>query len=277
MNWNYETIKTPAFWIDINGKRLTEQQHNLIEEVTYEDHATGSDICSVTIADPLYEFISNPLFVKQTKFKLTGGYLLKHRVMLEGYISAVDYEFLDDNTPAIILHAMDASHVMDRDEKKRTWNKKSRYQVAASIAKEYGLGFTCKPNAALNKVEETLSQSNQTDMGYLISMAEDAEMIVYVKGNILYMNERNYSVSPQGKLVYRNHPFTLIEFVPRVVQKDLPEEIDEQNIDDKGKTEKGKADDSVPKKQVGSSGQNLSTIQKSKSALIYDGDIKLLK
>jgi len=285
MAWNYETIKHPAFWIEIGGKRLSDFEHKFIEEVVYEDHATGSDICSVTISDPMFKFISDPVFAAKTKFKLIGGYMLKHREMMDGYITAVDYVFPEDNTPQLIIHAMDKSHEMDRVLKKRSWSNKTRYQVAQAIAKEYGLGFSGKANKHANKKEETISQSNQSDMELLISMADDCEMIVYVKGSTLHFRERDYGATPQQTLNYRKADFSLIEFSPRLVQKDIPEEIDEQNIDNKGKQEKGKATSSTPRTTPGKSGKTLSENNKENSnkapsggsnlALVYDGNIRI--
>lgn len=283
MAWNYEKILYPIFWIEINGQRLSDFYYKFIEEVIYEDHATGSDVCSVTISDPAMEFISDPVFASRAKFKLIGGYQTKYREMLDGYICAVDYVFSDDNTPQLIIHAMDKSHELDRNKKKRSWSKKSRYQVAQAIAKEYGLNFSGKTTKLATKVEETISQSNQTDMELLISMADECEMIVYVKGSTLYFTERNYEAKPQGKLNYRKPDFSLLEFTPRVVQKDIPEEVDVQDINTKGQQEKGKANASTPSKTPANTGKKLTTVNKEYGsgnkatngpALIYDGDIK---
>lgn len=292
MAWDYKTIKTPVFWIDIGGKRLSEFHHKFIEEVTYEDHATGSDICSVTISDPAYEFISDPAFASKTKFKLTGGYRLKHREMLDGYITAVDYSYDADNTPQVIIHAMDKSHEMDRVLKKRSWKDKSKYQVAQAIAKEYGFGFKGKANKYSSKKEETISQSNQSDIELLIGFADECESIVFLKENTLYFIERDYTSSPQETFSYRKGDFSLLTFTPRLVQKDLPEDIDEQDIDDKGKTQKGKGNSRTPTKTPANKGKSLTQVNKdnlqggkakanlqqppkSNLRLVYDGDISL--
>jgi hypothetical protein len=280
MPWDYDTIKTPAFWIEINGKRLTDVQHKFIEEVVYEDHATGSDICSVTISDPNFEFISDPIFAKSTKFKLIGGYLMKHRTMLDGFISAVDYIYPQDNTPQLSIYAMDKSHILDRKEKKRKWENKTPFQIVQLIAQEYGLAFDGKANKLATKKEESISQSNETDMSLLMGLADQCEMLVYVKGNTLYFHERNYGSEPQAVLKYRQAPFDIIEFTPRFIQKDAPIEEDEQNINSKGETEKGKANESTNRPTTGDSGKPISELQSttspspSTSKLIYDGDIR---
>lgn len=275
---NYTLVREPYFELYIAGKKLSDSKLQFVEQVEYEDHATGSDICSVTIADPKYEFISDPKIAASSSFKLIGGYRLKKREMINGFISAVDYDFTEDNTPLVTIHAMDKTHKMDRIIKKRSWNKKSYYQVVQIIAREYGLGFKGKPNKQAKKIQDTVSQSGETDIQFLMDIADECEMIVYVKGNTLYFTERNYSADPQTSLYYRQPPFTLIEFSPRLVQKDIPLEETDDDIDSKsGKKSKGKATTTTPRKSTskGSKGKNYSDLdQENSDALVYyDGDL----
>lgn len=281
--WTYDQVRTPFFSIKVAGRELSEEKYKFVEEVTYEDHATGSDICSVTISDPNFEFISDPVFVTKAPFVLTGGYKLKNRKLLDGFISAVDYIFPEDNTPQFVIHAMDKSHKMDGLLKKRTWKNKSRLDVAKLIAQENGFTFSGQSNKLSTKKEETISQSNQTDIEFIIGLAEECEMLVYVKDNKVHFHERNYAQYSSVTLAYRQNPFDIISFSPRVVQKDIPEEETESDISDKGKKETGKADSSTPTKTPANSGKPLSQVQKdygspgsggSGSSLVYrDGNL----
>jgi phage protein D len=277
MIWTYATVRNPVYYLWINGKQLTDEQMAYVEEVVYEDHATGSDICSVTISDPKLEFISDPVIASRASFKLTGGYQLRQRTMLSGYISAVDYLFPEDNTPQLVIHAMDKSHLLDRTEVKKTFSNKSRLEVARSIAQANGYGFSGQGNKLSNKKEETLSQSYQTDMAYLISLADECEMIVYLKDNTIYFHERNYGMSSSTNLVYRDNPFNLISFEPRLVQKDVPDEEEEDDIDDEGKNESGKANSSTPSTSPGGKGKPYNEVDKDNgggSKIVYeDGKI----
>lgn len=284
--WDYNTIRAPFFQITVAGKTLSDDRYRFIEEVTYEDHATGSDICSVTISDPNFEFISDPVFVTKAPFVLVGGYRMRHRKLLDGFISAVDYIFPEDNTPQFIIHAMDKSHKMDGLLKKRTWKNKSRYEVAKIVAQENGFTFSGHATKLSTKKEESISQSNQTDIEFIIGLADECELIVYIKDNTVYFQARSYMQSASSNFNYRKPPFDILSFSPRVVQKDLPEEEEDSDIDDKGKKQTGKADGSTPRTTPGNSGKPLNQVQKdygsgpqsgSGSKLVYSGgDLKFV-
>lgn len=251
----YKHLREPMFEVWIGGKKLSEARHRLIEEVRYEDHATGSDIVTITIVDPLYELIGDPMIVRKTAVKVVGGYRLDNRVMLEGYISMVDFNFPDDGTPTVVITAMDSSQKMDRKLVKRTFKKTTRKAIIGQIAAENGLGFSSKGgNDKLTKVEDSLSQSNESDIQYVTQLANECDMIVYVEGETLYLEERAYTEAPQGTLAYRKAPFNIISFTPRYVQKDIPDEEEESDIDDAGETDTGTADNSTPRDAVGASG-----------------------
>lgn len=245
MTVNHAHILEPYFALYVNDRKMSALRHSLVEEVTYEDHATGSDIASVVIADPMLECISDPIFASSTKFKIKGGYRLNHRTMLDGFISAVDYAFNDDGVPTMTLHIMDRTHILDVKLKSRTWENKSRYQIAQIIARENNFKFSGTANKESNRKEETISQSDQSDIALLISMADECESIVYVKGNTLHWQERNFRARPQGTLRYKRAPFSLISFSPRFIQKDAPIEETKSDItatgSNAGKNETGTA------------------------------------
>lgn len=248
---NEKILREPYFEIWIDGKPLDPEINELVEEVIYEDHATGSDICSVTINDPEMKLISDPLFASETPFKLIGGYRLLRRVMLEGFISAVDYEFTEDGIPRLTIHAMDKSHIMDRVLRSRTFKKMSRYSVVQAIAKEYKFKFSGNPNKKALEVEESIAQSNETDIQFLMNIANECDMIVYIKGDTLYFHERNFTTTPQATLTYRNYPFNLISFTPRLVQKEIPIVEQKQDVEKKtGKVTKSTATESTPRKHT---------------------------
>lgn len=251
----YAHIREPYFEVWIGGKKLSSERHKLIEEVRYEDHATGSDIATVIIVDPLYDLIGDPMFVRKTPLKIVGGYRLDNRTMLDGYISAVDYTFPEDGAPTITIHAMDNSQKMDRKLVKRTFKKMSRKAIIEQIARENGFGFESKGgNAKSSKVEDSTSQSKESDIQFITQLAEECNMIVYVEGNTIHLEERAYTEAPQGTLAYRKAPFNIITFTPRFVQKEIPEEEEESDIDGDGELDTGTADNSTPRASVGADG-----------------------
>jgi len=222
-------IKEQYYEIYIRGIQFDDSKYQLVEEVTFEDNATGSDLLHIALKDPDYRFIEDDLIVEESPVNFAGGWR-GDTVSFEGFISVIDIDYPLHGVPTITLHCMDNSHIMNRKKKKRTWKNVKMSTVAESIFKEHGFIPIVDDT---DKIEETISQSNTTDISFLISKAKDqsSEFICYVEGNKGYFVKRKILDNPQDTLEYFSGNGKLLSFRPRINKESKQESVDRSNID----------------------------------------------
>lgn len=247
-NWMMSSYQQDAYravyykiWLD--NKELSPFEHSLVEEIKFEDTSTGSDMVSIVIKDPDYTFISNLKLTKSTPVKVVGGYKDQYRTWINGYISMVDVDFPEEGTPEVVIHVMDKTYIMNRIVRKRTFKNMTYTQVAKKIAQAYGLSFSGDTSGKGKEKHETITQSYETDIQFLVGLADEIGYLVYMSadGTKLYFKDKESfeKKAPSYTLWYKRPPFDIISFRPRIIQADQFDEIMESDIDNKTKKETG--------------------------------------
>lgn len=247
------TLASPFYQIWINGVELDSLRYSLITSVTFEDNANGSDLLSINIEDPEFVFINDSIFIEENKVKFVGGYDGNSRVMFEGYISVVNMDFPESGSPTLTINCMDNTHLMNRVKKKRTWENTTRAKVARQIFQEYG--FACEIEDS-NDVQESIAQSDQTDIEFLKNIAEEEidNFLVYVEGTKGFYVRKKILSSAQDVLDYRDGRQNLISFSPSINKetKQIEARSAEVNLLNK-RVDKAQANDHTPHNVQGES------------------------
>ena len=190
-----------------------------IQEINFEENSTGSDLLQIFIHDPDMKFMEDSILVERATIRFESIYIdsmgEKSTLIFKGYISLIDIDFGDDGVPQLALQCMDSTYLMDNKLKKRTWEKTTRSKVATQILKEYG--FKTKVDST-SEVLDSLSQSNETDISFLMKLAEEEDYLVYVEENTGYFVKRPKTAPSQATLTYKELPFDVVSFAPRITK-----------------------------------------------------------
>jgi hypothetical protein len=249
-------IKQEYFKLYIGGYSINEEWLQLIEEIVYEEVDTGSDLLTITFYDPHLDVLNSPyLFVEDQAVTFIGGYWTDCRTMFDGYVSIIDVDFPEDGPPTVVLHCMDYTHLMNREKKKRTWKNKKKSEVATEILMSYGFVAIVDDTV---KVEETITQSDQTDIDFLTDMTKDLvdDFIVYVRGSEAYFVKKQILDTPQETLTYRDLDRSIINFSPRINKEQKQIKVAKSNVNAKtGAVDTGEATESIAREISGDSVQ----------------------
>jgi hypothetical protein len=238
--------------IYIKGIKLNDSKIALIDQVTFEDNSTGSDTLQITISDPDFTFIDDNFFIEDASVKFIGGFN-KERVSFSGFISVIDADFPQDGTPTLTIICMDNSHLLNRVAKSRTWKKTKMSTIARAIFLEHGLKAKVDDTKT---VEDTISQSNQTDIEFLINKAKEEinEFICYIEGDTGYYVKRKILATPQDNLDYRSGNGRLFSFSPRINKESKREKITKNTVNAQtGKVKKDETTSSTVRDLQGTS------------------------
>lgn len=244
-------VKMPYYRLYIGGVELDDFRYSMIQNIVYEDNATGSDLLSIYIEDPEFLFIDDDIFVEEKQVKFLGGFDNDYRNMFEGYISMIDMEFPETGSPNLVIHCMDNTHLMNRVKKKRTWENTTRAKVAQSIFKEYGFKVVIQDSG---KVEESIAQSDETDIEFIIKLADEEvdNYLVYVEGFTGYYVRKEILSNPQATLDYREGNQNIISFSPSINKETKRVEVRASDVNLKDKeVDKAQANDNTDRNVAG--------------------------
>lgn len=246
-------LATPAFEIWLDGKEIPEAYYDLVEDITYESHDSGADIATIFIHDPELKIIDDPRLIKGMEVKIFGGWKTDLVEWLSGYVALIDIEFPEKAVPTLTLHCMDESFLLDRMEVKFNYSNMTFSQIVKQVAARYGMKTKGKDTT---HVYDSVSQANETDMKFLLRLAEsDKEYLcLKVKNKTIMWMDKEEKFESQDTFTWRNVPFNLKSFAPRIVVSDRKDGVEESDIDDKSKKiDSGVADNNTNRSSYGNS------------------------
>lgn len=245
-----------CYWnVFINGVELDKARKECIESIDIVEQCDGSDTCTLVVNDPDFYFIEDNIFVEEATVSVEMGWHGDtHRVTFTGYISAIDISFPDSGFPVLSIFCLDNSHVMNRKKKKRSWDKVTNADVIKKIAQEYG--FKCVIESGYTfKKEDTISQSNVTDIDFCESLASNERVPFMCKliGNTLYYVKKGILKDPTSTVYYKKFPYDVISFSPKINKETKQEEVTSADINtNTKKVDKATAnDDNTPRDTQG--------------------------
>lgn len=228
-----------CYWgVAINGVELDKPRREGIENIDIVEQCDGSNTCTLTVNDPDFYFIEDNIFIEEATISVVMGWHGDtHRVTFTGYISAIDISFPENGYPVLSIFCLDGSHIMNRKKKQRSWDNVTNADVIKKIAQEYG--FKCVVESGYSfKKEDTISQSNSTDIEFCESLAGNERVPFMCKliGNTLYYVKKGVLKDPSSTVYYKKFPFDVISFTPKINKETIQEEISSADINTNNKT-----------------------------------------
>lgn len=224
-----DTIKC-NWTLFFSGKELTNEEYGYIDSISANDTLFGSDTITIRVNDPDMVFLNKDIFIEETPVVFNcywsdsvGDYLPVYT--FSGFVSAIDVVFPENGTPMLTLTCLDYSHLLNREKKKRTWEKVTNADVVRAIALEYGLVADIEEGYPF-ETEDNIAQSNETDIAFLESLARSEREPFYCKYmrtiengtvyNKLVYRRKLVSGEPIGTYTYRDNDFGIVSFSPQI-------------------------------------------------------------
>lgn len=216
----------------ISGTKLSQEKKSCITEISIKETVVGADTCTISISDPEFEYIEDNLFINDNKVKIKAGWNgVSYRLSFEGYISAIDIEFPDSGVPTLVITCMDNTHLMNRKKKSKTYKNTTSAEVVKAKVKAYG--FKCVVDSSYKFAkQETITQSNQTDIEFITKLAEDEvyPFTARLVGDTFYYVRKGKLEEPKMTLTYLDYPHDIISFKPKINKESHQIEIKSSTV-----------------------------------------------
>lgn len=249
----------------ISGTKLGMNKKACINSISIKETVEGSDSATIQISDPEFLYIEDNIFIEDNSIKIKLGWSnTTYRVTFNGYISAIDINFDSDGIPKLTITCMDNTHVMNRKKKNETYKNCTSAEVVKKIVQGYG--YSCVVDSSYSfKRQETITQSNQTDIDFITKLAGDEvyPFTARLIGNTFYYVKMGKLETPKMSLTYKKYPHEVISFTPKINKESKQVEISGASVDTSSKSVSSST--GTVKSDSGSSTKNGSSSSKSSS------------
>ena len=249
----------------ISGTKLGMNKKSCINSISIKETVEGSDSATIQISDPEFLYIEDNIFIEDNSIKIKLGWSnTTYRVTFNGYISAIDINFDSDGIPKLTITCMDNTHVMNRKKKNETYKNCTSAEVVKKIVQGYG--YSCVVDSSYSfKRQETITQSNQTDIDFITKLAGDEvyPFTARLVGNTFYYVKMGKLETPKMSLTYKKYPHEVISFTPKINKESKQVEISGASVDTSSKSVSSST--GTVKSDSGSSTKNGSSSSKSSS------------
>lgn len=249
----------------ISGTKLGMNKKACINSISIKETVEGSDSATIQISDPEFLYIEDNIFIEDNSIKIKLGWSnTTYRVTFNGYISAIDINFDSDGIPKLTITCMDNTHVMNRKKKNETYKNCTSAEVVKKIVQGYG--YSCVVDSSYSfKRQETITQSNQTDIDFITKLAGDEvyPFTARLVGNTFYYVKMGKLETPKMSLTYKKYPHEVISFTPKINKESKQVEISGASVDTSSKSVSSST--GTVKSDSGSSTKDGSSSSKSSS------------
>ena len=243
-------LEVLSCWYEVylGGAKLPPGTKRQVESISITDSAGGCSTARLVLNDAHFVFIEDDIFVEDVPIKIEGGWNgCAYAFGFEGYVAAIDIDFGEGGYPVLELFLMDGTHLMGREEKCRTWENTTSRDVVAEIVSGYGFRAEFYPPGYAFMREESISQSNISDIAFIRQLADrESDMFAaYLKsdGRTFYYGLRGVMNDPVMDLWYGQENRKIKSFSPQINRNTVREKVEVADVDPPRKRNDGFAAD----------------------------------
>lgn len=204
----YRNFIAPGYKIMVDNKDVV-REGMAISYVTVEttttreaDTATFSIVNAYNLVTRDFQWLEKSLTLGST-LEIHMGYLDRMTPVFFGYITAVNIEFQQNETPKLIVTGMDLSFKMMLGRKAKTWSNKKLSDMVKELGQQYGANSFVVDDT--NNVLATFPKKPENDYQFLQTLAYSINYEFFIVGKTLYFRKRNQSKSPLMTLSWGKH------------------------------------------------------------------------
>ena len=172
-------VYSVEYWVALNGVTIPFSRKEDIKSITIEKTVQGSDSMTIVLYDENMEYLQDDVFMQDVPIScdmLFTGF--PEKLTFYGYISEVTANFPEDGSPTIELYCLDKTHLMQRVKNTQTWHNVRSVDVVRDKISKYGFKLVTQDDYSYI-MEESISQSDQTDIEFLEQLAsQERELFV---------------------------------------------------------------------------------------------------
>ena len=241
--------------IAIDGERQDDVIPDVIE-VEAEEDVASADVFRLRVAlhvrvDGSWNYIDDERFEVWRRFSLQAGYSDNVQVLFDGYVTHSQITIGPEGTPYLELSGMDASAVMDLEEKQIAWFNKKDSEIAAAIFDAHGLSSEVEDTLSRRTEAVATTMQAETDIRFLRRLAARNGFECFVRGGAGFFRSPNLRDTPQPPLAIEFGGQTNLSELRLSVDGTAPTVVDMQRLDPLDKQVERRERTTSPRRPLG--------------------------
>jgi phage protein D len=192
--------------LSVNGQGVDDVVPD-IAEIEVEDHVDSAAVFRVRLSltprgDGTWTYLDDSRFAIWNRLSVRAGYPSDNDTIIEGYITHTSVSLSGSGAAEsyLELSGMDASVMMDLEEKQAAWPNKKDNEIAQQIFSSYGLSWEVEDTQLQHMEKVTTILQSESDIRFLRRLAARNGFECYVKGSKGYFRSPNLQDPPQPVL-----------------------------------------------------------------------------
>jgi phage protein D len=186
-----------------------EPQQDLVPdlvEIEVEENTSASDVFRMRVAlhsrcDGAWNYLDDDRFAVWRRFSLKAGYPGQVQMLIDGYITHVDVGIGQRGDSYLEVSGMDATAVMDLEEKQRAWPSRADHEIAQEIfSRSYELSHEVEDTRFRREETTSTTMQTETDIRFLRRLAYRNGFECFVRGGTGFFRSPDLQGAPQPPL-----------------------------------------------------------------------------
>lgn len=197
----------PTFVVKVGGEDVLRDLYLAVSEVSLDlkEKAAGRFSCTIvsafdweareflaTRAEERVDLLELFAFGRTVEIALGYGDPADLTPMLTGIVTEITTEFGSGSTPALVVSGYDHLYPLTIGKSTRHWEKKPDSAAVTDIVAEHKVSADVR---ATSPVKERIDQNNETDMAFVVKLAERNGATFYHRDRSLYFGPRRNDAS----------------------------------------------------------------------------------
>jgi phage protein D len=151
----------------------------------------------VARADGSWAYVDDPRFQVWKRVTVEAGYPGAVETVIDGYVTHVEAFLSGDQEPYLEVAGMDATALMDLEDKQAAWPNKKDHEIAKEVFGAYGLSPDVEDTLAQHGEAVSTVLQSETDIRFLRRLAARNGFECHVKGTRGFFRSPNLQDPPQ--------------------------------------------------------------------------------
>lgn len=191
--------------IEIDGSEITDIYRDLLKlEVELDDEIAGMFRMQIGLPqqeDGSWRNLDDERLVVWKLVTIKADFDSGEEELISGYITHVHIDFCGEPSQCMLeIHGLDASVLMDREDKLKAWANKKDSDIATEILQSYGLTPHVDDTEVVHDEAVSTIIQRETDMQFLRRLALRNGFECYVEGTDGFFRAPQLDVDPQPVL-----------------------------------------------------------------------------
>ncbi|MGE5287153.1 MAG: phage late control D family protein [Micromonosporaceae bacterium] len=183
-------------------------QDDLVPDIIQVDVEEGVDVADVFAlrvavtagAGGSWSYVDDDRFAVWRRVTVEAGYPDATETIIDGYVTGVELFLSGQQLPYLEVSGMDATALMDLEEKRAAWPDKKDHEIAQEIFGSYGLSYEVEDTVAQHAEAVSTVLQAETDIRFLRRLAARNGFECHVKGATGFFRSPNLQDQPQRTL-----------------------------------------------------------------------------